>query len=179
MNVHVDILLFKCIFELFDHLYVNVVWCVWPSLGDVPQTAVTPSVIILQDCSFFSLIQTQKRSGFFSSCESVYLLLLSVSRAQSVCIDVYSNWNFLICGVGAHELSSVLTKSFLLCVSVRSSFCFLPKPDNMSLSERTPCDVMIGLHPDSRDGSSQTVYKTEPGTETCFSLESHFNTFWM
>ncbi|KAK3562040.1 hypothetical protein QTP86_025225, partial [Hemibagrus guttatus] len=35
-------------------------------------------------------------------------------------------------------------------------------PDYMSPTERILDDVIIRLHPDSRDGSSQTVYKTEP-----------------
>lgn len=47
-------------------------------------------------------------------------------------------------------------------------FVFVPQPDYTSPTDKTPDDVMIRRHPDSRDGSSQTAYKTEPGIETCF-----------
>ncbi|KAG7327113.1 hypothetical protein KOW79_008719 [Hemibagrus wyckioides] len=44
--------------------------------------------------------------------------------------------------------------------------------DYTSPTERIPGDVMIRLHPDSRDGSSQTVYKTEPDNVYAYSHEN-------
>lgn len=48
-------------------------------------------------------------------------------------------------------------------------FFFVLKPDYTSPAERILDDVMIRFLPDSRDGSSQTFYKTEPGTESSYS----------
>ncbi|KAM9461106.1 tripartite motif-containing protein 66 isoform 2-T2 [Clarias gariepinus] len=46
------------------------------------------------------------------------------------------------------------------------------QPDYTSPPEGTPEDEMIRLHPDSRDGSSQTVYKTEPESAYAYSYEN-------
>ncbi|KAF5898668.1 tripartite motif-containing protein 66 isoform X1, partial [Clarias magur] len=46
------------------------------------------------------------------------------------------------------------------------------QPDDTSPSEGTPEDAMIRLHPGSRDGSSQTVYKTEPESAYAYSYEN-------
>ncbi|XP_053539293.1 tripartite motif-containing protein 66 isoform X2 [Ictalurus punctatus] len=47
------------------------------------------------------------------------------------------------------------------------------QPDYTSPTDKTPDDVMIRRHPDSRDGSSQTAYKTEPdNVYTSYSYEN-------
>lgn len=47
------------------------------------------------------------------------------------------------------------------------------QPDDTRPTDKTPDDVMIRLHPDSRDGSSQTTYKTEPdNVYTSYSYEN-------
>ncbi|XP_053094283.1 tripartite motif-containing protein 66 isoform X2 [Pangasianodon hypophthalmus] len=43
------------------------------------------------------------------------------------------------------------------------------RPEYTSPTERISDDVMIRFHPDSRDGSSQTVYKTEPDNAYAYS----------
>lgn len=94
--------------------------------------------------------------------------------------SAYSNRDFLVCGLRTHGLCSLLAESFLLCTLVKHSLVFfVPQPDSTCPIESLPDDVMIRLHPNSRDGSSQTVYKTEPGTDTCSSHQTVYNAAYL